>query len=255
MSHYDTLQIPIHASNEHIRAAYLRLANLYHPDRAPRQLQREYEVKFHAVADAFRTLSDPSLKSSYDGELGQLVLARARPALSMQVGTLSHPGPTASPSLKARPAVWSRPNIYGSPGYSPKHTTNRLASPLDPLSLLLSEVVGPQASPLLRNVRFGTEWTLPGSYSEPLPQDHTDVASPSLQPVRPVHVSFSQPTQHERPFTSSAWAQGVDMEALRHGRPNRVGATYNQGERLENGDVLIRSGRHDLENLANGAAR
>lgn len=60
MSHYDTLGIQKTASPEEIKRAYRKLASQHHPDKGGDT------VKFQAVEEAYRILSDPQKRSEYD---------------------------------------------------------------------------------------------------------------------------------------------------------------------------------------------
>jgi curved DNA-binding protein CbpA len=66
-NYYEILGIDVSASPAQIRAAYLRLAMEYHPDRNPGNTQAE-EV-FKLVNEAYHTLSDSLKKSRYDAIL------------------------------------------------------------------------------------------------------------------------------------------------------------------------------------------
>jgi hypothetical protein len=61
---YEVLGIDKGASQVQIKAAYKRMAKLYHPDRNPGS--REAEEKFKVLNEAYHTLSNPEKKLRYD---------------------------------------------------------------------------------------------------------------------------------------------------------------------------------------------
>jgi len=62
---YKILEIESNADQETIKKAYRRLALLYHPDRN-RGSEREAEVKFREIHEAYAVLSDPQKRRDYD---------------------------------------------------------------------------------------------------------------------------------------------------------------------------------------------
>lgn len=66
-NHYETLGVSRSASPDEIKKSYRKLARKYHPDVNPGDL--EAEAKFKKVNEAYRILSDPSLKAEYDARL------------------------------------------------------------------------------------------------------------------------------------------------------------------------------------------
>ncbi len=62
--YYEVLGIERNASEEEIKKAYRKLAKKYHPDINPDN--KESEVKFKEVNEAYEVLSDPDKKSKYD---------------------------------------------------------------------------------------------------------------------------------------------------------------------------------------------
>ncbi|MFZ6012022.1 MAG: DnaJ domain-containing protein [Bacteroidota bacterium] len=65
--YYEVLGINRTADSTQIRAAYKRLAMMYHPDR--NQGDKQAEETFKIVNEAYHTLSDPLKKSRYDSRL------------------------------------------------------------------------------------------------------------------------------------------------------------------------------------------
>jgi curved DNA-binding protein CbpA len=72
---YEVLGLSRAATSSEIKAAYKRLAKLYHPDRNPGN--KEAEEMFKVVNEAYHTLCNPSKKLEYDYRLQglQLVIA------------------------------------------------------------------------------------------------------------------------------------------------------------------------------------
>lgn len=70
---YEVLGISRGATHQEIRAAYKRLAKLYHPDRNPGNIQAE--ESFKAVNEAYHVLCNPVKKMQYDLRLYGLLLS------------------------------------------------------------------------------------------------------------------------------------------------------------------------------------
>jgi len=66
-NHYETLEIGKNASLDEIKKSYRKLARKYHPDVNPGDHQAE--ARFKKINEAYRILSDPSLKAEYDAKL------------------------------------------------------------------------------------------------------------------------------------------------------------------------------------------
>jgi len=62
--HYEVLGVPRTATPEEISKAYRKLARQHHPDRNPGDKQAE--VRFKEIQNAYDTLSDPKKKQVYD---------------------------------------------------------------------------------------------------------------------------------------------------------------------------------------------
>jgi len=62
--YYEVLELSKGASEDEIKKAYRRLAKKYHPDMNPGD--KEAEVKFKEVNEAYDVLSDPDKKAKYD---------------------------------------------------------------------------------------------------------------------------------------------------------------------------------------------
>lgn len=62
--HYEVLGVARSASADEIAKAYKKLARQHHPDRNPGDKQAE--VKFKEIQNAYDTLSDPKKKATYD---------------------------------------------------------------------------------------------------------------------------------------------------------------------------------------------
>lgn len=77
-NYYTILGISPAASQAQIRAAYRKLAFLYHPDRNPGK--PEAEEKFKMIAEAYQVLEDSSSRARYDRLLAGLV----QPAVAVQ---------------------------------------------------------------------------------------------------------------------------------------------------------------------------
>lgn len=70
---YEELGIPVTASGEEIRAAYLGLARRFHPDRLgsePATVRASAAARMAAVNAAWSVLGDPARRASYDASVG-----------------------------------------------------------------------------------------------------------------------------------------------------------------------------------------
>lgn len=74
-SHYDTLRVDRGASTEHVRTAYRRLAQAFHPDK--HQGKPAAAAVMAQINQAYEVLSDPAQRSAYDE---RLALEHARAA-------------------------------------------------------------------------------------------------------------------------------------------------------------------------------
>mgnify|MGYP001562909150 CR=1 FL=1 len=70
---YEILEIPESASDSEITRAYKMLIQVWHPDRftGKSELLKKAEQKAKQINEAFRHLSDPSLKAKHDAQLKQ----------------------------------------------------------------------------------------------------------------------------------------------------------------------------------------
>jgi hypothetical protein len=83
-SHYDVLGVPPGAGTKDIKDAYRRAARAAHPDLGGSA------ARFHDVAVAYETLSDPQRRERYDAETGRGRSASPRPGTTDTAG--SRPG-------------------------------------------------------------------------------------------------------------------------------------------------------------------
>lgn len=68
---YELLGISSQGSPDDVRAAYRRMALMYHPDVSPPGAAAENTRRFIQVQEAYETLSDPSRRASYDRALAR----------------------------------------------------------------------------------------------------------------------------------------------------------------------------------------
>lgn len=66
--YYRDLFISQTATADQIKSAYRKLAREVHPDHSA-QSGHSDPARFHAIGEAYQTLSDPSLRARYDAEL------------------------------------------------------------------------------------------------------------------------------------------------------------------------------------------
>jgi curved DNA-binding protein CbpA len=88
--YYEVLGVPPHATDEQIRRRFRELARKYHPDvnRSP-----DAEHRFKEITEAYRVLSNPSLRADYD-----LMRRSAQQARSGISGSTTPPPPRSRPT-------------------------------------------------------------------------------------------------------------------------------------------------------------
>lgn len=100
-SYYDVLGVETAASPDELKSAYYELARRYHPDRfrktEPALLAR-LESAFARITQAYETLSDDSLRASYDAKL------QARKKAPQAVVSTPEPTSETAPVADAAPA-------------------------------------------------------------------------------------------------------------------------------------------------------
>jgi len=65
-SHYSTIGVSTHASDEEIKKAYRALALRWHPDRVDASERAKASERFKRISEAYSTLSDPVKRRQYD---------------------------------------------------------------------------------------------------------------------------------------------------------------------------------------------
>lgn len=71
VTHYDVLGVGRKASFSDIRASYLKLVKIYHPDRAKPERRAAAVQIFQTITAAYATLSKPDARAAYDHSLSQ----------------------------------------------------------------------------------------------------------------------------------------------------------------------------------------
>lgn len=69
MTFYDVLGIRENATDEEIRASYLRLAQQYHPDRVVGEATEDDRAHFKAIQEAYEVLHDPDKRREYHRQI------------------------------------------------------------------------------------------------------------------------------------------------------------------------------------------
>ncbi|RKY02363.1 molecular chaperone DnaJ, partial [Candidatus Poribacteria bacterium] len=75
IDHYKLLGVDRKATKQQIKAAFRRLAKLFHPDKNP-QNREEAERKFREILIAYQTLANDRTRAAYDRMLEQHELKR-----------------------------------------------------------------------------------------------------------------------------------------------------------------------------------
>lgn len=110
---YGVLGVPADATAQEITRAYRRAAHLAHPDAQPQDPQAA--ARFHALTEAYETLSDPGRRADYD----RLHPAHHQPWRPAGTGAAF----TAPRASAARPSygqpIWAGPVHVQPPGEPP----------------------------------------------------------------------------------------------------------------------------------------
>lgn len=67
-SYYELLEVPQDADSAAIRRAFMKLAQQWHPDKAPEGERESFENRFRRFSEAYEVLSDPVQRERYDRE-------------------------------------------------------------------------------------------------------------------------------------------------------------------------------------------
>jgi curved DNA-binding protein CbpA len=113
--HYRLLGVARGASREEIARAWRRRARAEHPDRRPGQAGAEAAVRFRALAEAYRVLSDPGRRAAYDRALGRGQAAAGMPAAVPVPVRRARPGGGTGPGQVPRPPLRAGPVRVDSP--------------------------------------------------------------------------------------------------------------------------------------------
>ncbi len=107
-NYYQILEVTENATLQEIKAAYKRMAKMYHPDI---NSGAEAEETFKIVSLAYQVLSNPLTRSTYDSRLSQARLAQARSYAENRTYQTNHPFGYGNP--------YRRPQNYR---YQPQRT-------------------------------------------------------------------------------------------------------------------------------------
>ncbi|GAA5924757.1 hypothetical protein JCM1841_004139 [Sporobolomyces salmonicolor] len=256
-NYYQLLSLSPGASSDEIRTAYLCLAKVFHPDRAPEGHKDQATAVFHRVAAAYTVLSDPEQRKAYDASLFPPPPARAPSSAQATCA------PSSSSLVPARP---SSPSPLARV-YSPSPFPGPVRPPSPSQSPFPGYRVPPGGYPSTQNVRFPSfEY-----YSPPPPHAY------SLPPPRPSidpFVLFERVLATRRRMNDGPGAgMGLGMEGMEKmlwgegGGTRRAGsagggsgtrrmsASWNEGERHRNGDWKMMSAMQDHEEAEDGSIR
>lgn len=81
-NHYETLNVASHATQEEIKASYITLCKLFHPDLNPGMGDA---AMIEELAAAFNVLGNPKTRQDYDLELITYLTSKKAPKLAVQV--------------------------------------------------------------------------------------------------------------------------------------------------------------------------
>jgi hypothetical protein len=135
-THYETLNVSPSATQDEIRAAFLLLSRMFHPDRFDRSRQSQEWQKANSMTAeltaAYAVLRDPSRRAEYDRSLLDPGPSRARPGQPPgQPPRQPPPKPTASKPADAddppkRPSRDIPTGVWFSFSSLPEHVRGRL---------------------------------------------------------------------------------------------------------------------------------
>ncbi len=100
MNPFEILEIRVGASADEIKAAYHRLAKMWHPDRFTGAQKEEAESKFRDISEAFNVLKDPERRSWAESEFKQDV-----PGVGSQAPPPENAAPAHNP-MERTPDDW-----------------------------------------------------------------------------------------------------------------------------------------------------
>ncbi|MCB2380181.1 DnaJ domain-containing protein [Hymenobacter sp. BT635] len=124
-NHYQLLGVAATATTQEIKLAYKRLAIQFHPDKHGGSTQ--FEEQFKAISAAYRVLSDPARRASYDHQLRAAVLRAEEARRQQQFRAQGQhvygvPMPPPQPLRTRRPADSSERHYRTIPKRRPRFT-------------------------------------------------------------------------------------------------------------------------------------
>ncbi|GAA5868024.1 hypothetical protein JCM1840_003654 [Sporobolomyces johnsonii] len=259
-NYYQLLSIPPSASSDEIRTAYLRLAKIFHPDRAPEGHKDQATAVFQRVATAYTVLSDPEQRKAYDASLLPPPPARAP---SSALATYAPSSSSFVPARPPSPSPFAR--AYSpSPFPGPARPPSPFQSPFPGYRVPPGGYPSPQQTGMF-----------PSSFEHypPPPPPWTYGPPPPPPAVDPFGL-FERVLATQRRMndgTGAGMGMGIEgMERMLWGegggasRPasagggsgtRRMSASWNEGERHRNGDWKMMSATHDYEEAGDGSIR
>lgn len=101
LSYYEILQVSPEATEDAIRAAYFRLAKIYHPDLRRQDQRPEDTEKFIEINRAYTILTDPAKRQVYDLDLRR----EEHPGPSVATATVAPRGQAQAPRTESAATV------------------------------------------------------------------------------------------------------------------------------------------------------
>ncbi|GAA5891194.1 hypothetical protein JCM5296_004925 [Sporobolomyces johnsonii] len=259
-NYYQLLSIPPSASSDEIRTAYLRLAKIFHPDRAPEGNKDQATAVFQRVAAAYTVLSDPEQRKAYDASLLPPPPARAP---SSALATYAPSSSSFVPARPPSPSPFAR--AYSpSPFPGPARPPSPFQSPFPGYRVPPGGYPSPQQTGVFPSFENYPPPPPPWAYGPPPPPP------PAVDPFG----LFERVLATQRRMNDGPGAgMGMGMEGMERmlwgegggaGRPSsaggglgtrRMSASWNEGERHRNGDWKMMSATQDYEEAGDGSIR
>jgi hypothetical protein len=261
-TYYTLLEVPRSASPEEIRDAFIKLMRQVHPDllaNVPEYWKRQAEERSKDITEAYRVLSDPKTRGSYDQQLDAYQHAQSsQPGANSNNHTTQTKNPQAVPSTPAASTRW------------PAHSwLDALSSPSKGFVaaliciLVIMGIAWPMADQIL-----GRRTSAPASSAAPAIQSQPVVSGPSGHmplPARPTPSKkfldpSSAPAQEESGEADRAEQEGSATRTAHDAVPDtsttsQIGTQIGRGGQVMQWNARTKSWQKAKSSGTGGAVR